>query len=90
MLAPLHRFGTVDALALLRQGGTPTASIEYLLVRLPLPLSTLVETNPLQRLIAEIKRRAGVVGIFPNDASIVRLVGAVILKQGRAWCLNLR
>jgi putative transposase len=33
-------------------------------------------TNPLERLNAKIKRRTNLVGIFPNDASIVRVVGA--------------
>ena len=47
-------------------------------------------TNPLERLSAEIKRRTNVVGIFPNDASIVRLVGATMLEQNDERSLNRR
>jgi putative transposase len=47
-------------------------------------------TNPLERLNAEIKRRTNVVGIFPNDASITRRVGAMMLEQNDEWSLNRR
>jgi transposase-like protein len=45
-------------------------------------------TNLLERLNEEVKRRTRVVGIFQNDASITRLVGAVLLEQDEHWQLE--
>ena len=47
-------------------------------------------TNPLERLNKEIKRRADVVGIFPNEDSIRRLIGAVLLEANDEWQLQHR
>jgi putative transposase len=50
----------------------------------------IASTNPLARVNAEIKRRTDVIGIFPNDAAIVRLVGALLLEQNDEWRLQRR
>jgi transposase-like protein len=47
-------------------------------------------TNPLERPNEEVKRRADVVGIFPNEASITRLIGAVLLEANDEWQLQHR
>lgn len=47
-------------------------------------------THPLERLNQEGKRRVNVVGIFPNEASILRLIGAVLMEPNEEWQLQHR
>jgi putative transposase len=52
--------------------------------------SKIHSTNPLERLNKAVKRRADVVGIFPNEGSIIRLIGAVLLEANDEWQLQHR
>jgi putative transposase len=47
--------------------------------------SRIYSTNPLERLNREVKRRTDVVGVFPDEASLVRLVGAVLMERADEW-----
>jgi transposase-like protein len=47
-------------------------------------------TNPLERLNKEVKRRTNVVGVFPDEAAAVRLIGALLLEQADEWEVDRR
>ena len=52
--------------------------------------SKLRSTNPLERVNREIARRSDVVGIYPNDASLIRLAGCLLIEQSDEWLVTKR
>ena len=96
---PGHVRGQLDDVARMLAGQSPdvaamlTDSAEDILAFRSFPTAQwrkIWSTHPLERVKREIKRRTNVVGIFPNDAAIVRLVTAVCVETHDEWAVSKR
>lgn len=77
----------------LKLGALMDASCDDVLAYMSFPREhwpQIASTNPLERVNREVKRRADVIGIFPNDDDIVRLVGALMLETNDEWAVARR
>ncbi len=68
----------------------PTLELAYMAFPPEQKWRQLHSTNPLERLNKEIRRRSDVVGILPTDASVIRLVGCLLIEQDEEWRVGRR